>query len=364
MRKYTLGALLLALLGFVAIGIGWAADAKVDYLIFCQTEGQEKVMYLFRTDQANAQIVARGKNLTVSSGPGWFLYYVDDTLYRFDPVQNTSRELAKLPATELSAQILPGETEQALIIAKQDDWIRWYVLDLNDGKLRPVERPAGSGGMDGSNEVGSKNRAYTLRLRATPFSQRINMELQKNTQKGNRTQTAIVWRLPKDLTMLPEAPLWAPDSRNVAFYAKKAGAMEGFYSLYLLNAETLQFRLIGAQVFNRLLFGSYLSGPYQPDWSHDGKAVLFSSQPYGLPTEREIVKYDVAAARRSVLTTGKWNYQYPVWSPSDQWIAVLADQGATAGQLYMMGPQGENLRRISPGTGRCQWAKWFVAGEQ
>lgn len=363
MRKLKFGAFLLVLLGLIAAASGLAAVAKVDYLIFCQAEGQEKVLYLYRTDQALPQTVARGKDITASAGDGWFLYYADHKLYRYDPVQNSSKFLAQLTAAEISAQILPGEAGQALIVAKEDNWINWYVLDMSDGKLRPLERPPAAISGGGSAEVASPNRAFSLRIKVTPFSRRIDLELQKKFLKGNRAQTEIVWRLPKDLTLLPEAPLWAPDSKNLAFYAKKAGEMEGFYSLYLLNADSLQFRQISAQVFNRLLFGSYLSGPYQPSWSHDGGALLFSNQPYGLPTEREIVKYEVNAARKAVVTSGKWNYQYPAWSPSDQWIAVLAEQGVSASQLYIMGPEGENFRRISPGTGRCQWAKWFNDSE-
>lgn len=359
MRKFFI------LLGTALLGISLMAQTGVadnksgDYLLFSQTSGDKpseavETIYEYHVKSSELQKVVSGKNISVSFGSNWMLYYMEGKLYQYNPKERNSKLVATINAEEVSAQVLPGETEQALVVTSQDGFIHWYILDFSDGSLRPIARPTG-GTSSGSLETSSPDGMFAARLHGVAFSQRFDLEVRKQSPKGSR----IIWRLPQDLTVLPERPLWAPDSQNIAFYAKKSDGNQGFYSLYLFQPETLKLNEIAHQVFNKILFESLRSGPFSPGWSHDGKNLLFIDQPFGLPTESAVVKYETSTGKKTVIATNKWNYQYPSWALSDRFISVLASRNGSGNQLYIMNPNGDTFRKISPDAGSCIWAQWM-----
>jgi Tol biopolymer transport system component len=54
----------------------------------------------------------------------------------------------------------------------------------------------------------------------------------------------------------------------------------------------------------------------RPDWSPDGKRLVFGDDLYGLEV------YDLQATTRTRLASVEHSGRFPIWSPSGKWIAA------------------------------------------
>lgn len=332
----------------------WGAP-ETEYLIFSQAIGDEKVIYSYQPDSQVLNQVVRGKNLSVFLQGKYFLYFNEQKLYQYNIRNQQAKELATFKEKDLYLEVIPDGPEQALVVAKDGYALNWYILELSDGSVRRVmQPPVGSGGSN-TPKLASPDQKATAVIKTPAFSQNFTLSIEEKVNGRKKTS----WSLPKDMTIVPDWPVWSPDSKQIAFYAKKADGFEGFYSLYLFDLVKKELILVENQVFAKYVFSNVGMRAFIPTWSNDSQFLIFQSQPNGLPNRSSIIKYNVTTGKKQVLTQSAGCNDYPVWSLTDGYISFLSNRETPGRQLYIIDPQGANLRRVSPSEGHTEWSEWY-----
>lgn len=346
--------LLLILSLMIASGavLGSAGD---EYLVFTQKSGRQIVIYAYRPETSVLKEVVRGENLSLYLQGKYFLYFHDQKLFQHNVITNESRELAAFKEQQLYLEVIPDGPEQALVVAKDKFEINWYVLEFSDGSVRRVKQPFSQTGGYQTPKLTSPDKKATAVIKTPAFSQNAVLLIEEKV--NGKTQT--IWTLPKGMTIIPDWPVWSPDSRRIAFFAKDAGSFEGFYSLYLFDMVKKEMVLVEKQVLAKYLFSDLSMKSFLPVWSSDGKHLIFQSQPNGLPNRSLIIKYNASTGEKQILTDSSGSNDYPTWSFSERYISFLSNRETEGRQLYLIDPEGKNLRRVSPQEGSTDWVSWY-----
>lgn len=330
---------------------GIASCNSAEYLVFTQKTEDRTIVYIYQPDTGKLQEVARGKDLSVFLQGKHFLYLNDRKLYQYKAAAARSKELATFNEEKIYLEVFPDGPEQALVVAEDKYKIfNWYVLELSDGSLRRIKQPPL--GRSGSYRVPSLTSPDK---KAAAVIKRSGLAIEETVSGKTRT----IWSLPKGMTIIPDWPVWSPDSKRIAFYAKEDKGFEGFYSLYLFDLVKKELILVEKQVLAKYLFSNFSMRSFIPAWSKDGKLLIFQSQPNGLPTRSLIIKYNAVTGEKQVLTDSPGSNDYPEWSFSERYISFLSNRETPGRQLYLMDPEGENLKRVSPEEGYTDWAGWY-----
>ncbi len=138
------------------------------------------------------------------------------------------------------------------------------------------------------------------------------------------------------------SPAWSPDGKSVALTLSKDGNPE----VYLLNVATGALR--------RLTNNASIDT--EPTWSPTGREIAFVSDRAG-PAHVFVMDAEGTNVRR--LTQAGFNTQ-PRWSPKGDVIVHTSRQGNF--DLWAVGPDGSNLRRLTAGPGNNQGASWSPNG--
>jgi TolB protein len=93
---------------------------------------------------------------------------------------------------------------------------------------------------------------------------------------------------------------------------------------------------------------------FYPDWSPDGKSVVFASNMTG---DYEIWMIGSEPTRLIRLTTSPGLDTQPRWSPDGNKIVFVSTRSGTK-QLWSMHKDGENPRRLSKGNAECKDPDW------
>lgn len=138
-------------------------------------------------------------------------------------------------------------------------------------------------------------------------------------------------------------PAWSPDGQWLVFEHSGSDSTPG---LYIARTDGTERRLL-------------VPGGHTPDWSPDGTMLVM-----GIGFSYQIFRFDLATDSLTPLTTDGFNVQ-AAWSPDGESIAFLSDgvPGGGAGGLWLMKPDGTNLRRLpfnndsagSSGAGDSDW---------
>lgn len=330
---------------------GIASCSSAEYLVFTQKTGDQTVIYTYQPDTAELQEVVRGKDLSIFLQGKHFIYFIDQKLFQYNVITGQSKELAAFTEKNIYLEVIPDGPEQALVVAEDKYKIfNWYVLELSDGSLRRIKQPP-------LNHSGPYRTPSLISpdKKATAVIKRSGLLIEETV--NGKTQT--VWSLPKGMTIIPDWPVWSPDSKRIAFYAKEDKGFEGFYSLYLFDLVKKELIMVEKQVLAKYLFSNISMRSFIPVWSKDGKRLIFQSQPNGVPTRSLIIKYNVITGEKQVLTDSPGSNDYPEWSFSERYISFLSNRETPGRQLYLMDPEGENLKRVSPEEGNTEWASWY-----
>jgi TolB protein len=134
------------------------------------------------------------------------------------------------------------------------------------------------------------------------------------------------------------SPAFSPDGRSVALTLSRDGNPE----VYVLNLATGAFR--------RLTTHSGIDT--EPSWSPTGREIAFVSERAG---GAHVFVMDAEGANVRRLTQAGFNTQ-PRWSPKGDTIVFTSRQGNF--DIWGIGPDGSNLRRLTAGPGNNEGASW------
>jgi TolB protein len=138
------------------------------------------------------------------------------------------------------------------------------------------------------------------------------------------------------------SPAFSPDGQSVALTLSKDGNPE----VYVLSLATGTFRRLTR----------HAGIDTEPSWSPNGRQIAFVSDRQGVA---HVFVMDAEGANVRPLTTGGMHTQ-PRWSPRGDAIVYTARQ--TTHDLWVIGPDGSNPRRLTAGPGDNQSATWSPNG--
>ncbi len=150
---------------------------------------------------------------------------------------------------------------------------------------------------------------------------------------------------------LDTVPSWAPDGSRLVFVATPLGASESSRSIYVMNRDGSDQRILQDQTREGFVLDT-------PVWSPDGTQILFvetqDDPPYGggQPTRVMIMDADGSNARR--LFEIESYISRIAWSPDGSRLAFLADFASFQGMdgvpgLYISNLDGSDLRSLPAG---------------
>jgi len=162
------------------------------------------------------------------------------------------------------------------------------------------------------------------------------------------------------LTGLDYSPSISPDGEWVIFTSERAGSAD-IYRVHL-DGSGLE-RLTDDPAYDD-----------QAVLSPDGKTLAFvSSRETG---RTHIWLLDLASRRAHLLTPNSGSDFRPAWSPDGKWIAFSSDRDSKAGHapgswerlqslsVYVIRPDGSDLRRVTRGRGVAGSPRWSPDGKR
>ena len=149
-------------------------------------------------------------------------------------------------------------------------------------------------------------------------------------------------------------PVWAPDGASIVFTSEREGSAD----LFRVKPDgTALERLTDDPAFDD-----------QAAFSPDGRQLVFvSSRNDGFA---HLWTMDLQTRQAKPLTSGSGGDFRPSWSPDGRWIAFSSDRGSTLPfahgrwehlhlvDLYLIRPDGTDLKRISEHGNFCGSPKW------
>jgi tricorn protease-like protein len=348
MRKATiLGTLLLGVM-ISATALAAEPNRETALLIFAQVQGEQRQLMVADETGQNPRMIVAAKELSVFIAGKHLLYLKDGELFEYFPTTGRAKLLGRFSEKHISLRQISRDPDQAVIAAGDGRFIHGYVLDFSDGSLRKMDVNPGVG--SGSAFAASPDQNGMAWVNKVWFNSRLVMTVRLNQK--------TIWTSPSELSVLPELS-WSPDSRWIAFYAKRHdGDLEGFYSLYLLEVGSGKLTMVEEKVIALGLLNEDWQGSATLDWAPDGKRLIFPFQSYGTDNQTGLRLYDLQSGRKLTLTESENRNQFPVWSPTGNIVAFLSTRESKQPQLYLMDRTGDGLRRVAS-DGYTEWAGWF-----
>jgi len=152
----------------------------------------------------------------------------------------------------------------------------------------------------------------------------------------------------KQLTELADGacqPTWSPDGKSIAFISPchtKQDIYEGARIFVIDLNKNLEV--------SPLLIPIDPSGDFDPDWSPDGRKLVFSSlRPGNDPETKEklvhIYLFDFISSTFNEITDTRWKDRQPAWSPDGKSIAFV--RKVAQAEIWQMDANGNNPKRFS-----------------
>jgi Tol biopolymer transport system component len=153
-----------------------------------------------------------------------------------------------------------------------------------------------------------------------------------------------------DASVISEV-VWSPTSTTLAAVR---GSGKGWDKLVLVELPT------GGQT---VVDVGYFSGV---SFSPDGSELVYSRAPrHGSPLHSDIFRASVSGGRPSRITYDRRS-QDPLWGPDDEIAFVRQEDGRRKGDLFLMNPQGGQVRRVTGSRHRRRYfpLDWSADGDR
>lgn len=105
------------------------------------------------------------------------------------------------------------------------------------------------------------------------------------------------------------------------------------------------------------------SGPgfaLNPDWSPDGRSLVYTSYSSGLPW---VFWDDLTGKRRKVISSQPGLNAFPAFSPDGRWVALTLSRDGN-NEIYKMRPDGKDLQRLTYSRGNDCSPSWAPDGRR
>lgn len=227
-----------------------------------------------------------------------------------------------LAAQEQTAMPQPGMSQEiAFAAAKPDEKSDIYLLKIDTGELRNLTHTPEGGNYAPVWSPNGKRLAYTAYIPGTTADSTINI-LDMDT--GAEAVVA-------DNANLDSYPLWSPDGMYLYYVSI---AREG-YTLNRVKADGTD--LTGLFTADTILY---------PALSPDGTQIAFTS-----PTGISVLNIVDGTVTMLTDTTARaiccQEDVTPAWSPNGKWIVFRSNRDEPLSEIYVMGTDGNNLRRLT-----------------
>ncbi|KYK37375.1 MAG: hypothetical protein AYK19_21645 [Theionarchaea archaeon DG-70-1] len=148
-------------------------------------------------------------------------------------------------------------------------------------------------------------------------------------------------------------PAWSPDGTRIAF----SSYIDGIQNIYAMDAD-------GSNVVNLTNSPGH---DYDPAWSPDGTRIAFSSS---RDSTKEIYVMDIDGSNVTKLTsnpliryTENWGDSNPEWSPDGKKI-VFSSYRYGNDDIYVMDADGSNLTNLTNNPARDMHPSWSPDGKK
>jgi len=147
---------------------------------------------------------------------------------------------------------------------------------------------------------------------------------------------------------LDREPAWSPDGRWLAFSSDRAGP--GSTEIWRMPAEGGAVKQLTENV----------NSSFSPAWSPDGTSIVFLSN-RRVNTDLYVMTADGAGERSLIVRDADTEERDPAWSPDSQWIVFSSNREGPFFDLFLIRPDGSDLRRIAAADGDMRFARWHPA---
>jgi TolB protein len=152
------------------------------------------------------------------------------------------------------------------------------------------------------------------------------------------------------------SPDWSRDGRRIAYQSNQSGSFE----IWVMNANgSGKTRLTHESGFE----------DFQPSWSPNGKKILFShcGEPFGFGfiayCDIEVINADGTGAK-TLLSSGHWMNVRPEYSPNGKRIVFSSDRGGLQSAVWVMKADGSSPKRLTAPRVQGSWPDWSPSGRR
>jgi TolB protein len=177
----------------------------------------------------------------------------------------------------------------------------------------------------------------------------------ENGQDTNIYVMKVDGDMARQLTHLPgfaAVPVFSPDDRRIVFqWRQDSGAEnEKKWRICVINADSSAFRVITSGAAN----------DQTPNWSRDGKRLLFYSDRSG---RNQIYTMKADGTDVQQLAPSQSNDSAAAWSPDNRRIAFVSDRDRNS-DLYVMNSDGTSVQRLTTSPETERMAAWSPDGKR
>ena len=139
-------------------------------------------------------------------------------------------------------------------------------------------------------------------------------------------------------------PSWSPEGSRIAFVSNRATDGESGQFIYVINADGSDVRQL-----------SHENWSVQPDWSHDGRMIVYSGN-----DDIQIVPTDGSEPSVNLTNSPVKDWQ-PTWSPDGSKIAWLSGMDGKW-NIFVMNADGSHVLQLTD-NGKAYDVIWTIDGE-